>query len=387
MRRFTNEERRARLAVRHGLATRSRHVDVAAAARALIGLHGTDPASIFLAARARMRKASVEAIEQALYDDRAIVRMLAMRRTLFVVPVDLVPMVQVAASNAVAANERKRLLQLVGDAGVAMDPARWLERVSTKALAALEELGSATVTEIAARVPELDREVVVGRGTRWEAKVKLHTRVVPLLGVQGRIARGRPRGSWISTQHRWEPMRHWVADDAPRPSLPEARAQLVERWLRAFGPAPVRDLQWWTKWTLGDVRKALAAVDAVDVDIEGVAGVAMADDLDGTPAPRPWVALLPSLDPTVMGWQDRSWFLGGHEAELFDRAGNAGPTVWSAGRVVGTWTQRPNGEIAWRVFDDIGRDAMTAIAKEADALERWLGPTRFTPRFGPRWVD
>src|SRR5580765_3841300 len=111
MRHFGSEERRSRLAVRHHLTASTKQSDVAAVARSLIGLHGTDPVSIYLAARARMRGATVAAIEQALYDDRTIVRVLAMRRTLFVVPVDLVPVIQIAASDAVAANERKRLLQ------------------------------------------------------------------------------------------------------------------------------------------------------------------------------------------------------------------------------------------------------------------------------------
>ena len=53
-----------------------------------------------------------------------------------------------------------------------------------------------------------------------------------------------------------------------------------------------------------------------------------------SPAPGPWAALLPALDPTVMGWLDRGWFLGDHEKALFDRTGNVGPTVWLDGRVV-----------------------------------------------------
>ena len=71
--------------------------------------------------------------------------------------------------------------------------------------------------------------------------------------------------------------------------------------------APVGDLRWWTGWTMGVTRKALARAGVSEVDIEGVTGVALADDLDDTPAPAPWAALLPSLDPTVMAWRERSW--------------------------------------------------------------------------------
>ena len=39
---------------------------------------------------------------------------------------------------------------------------------------------------------------------------------------------------------------------------------------------------------------------------------------------------------TFMGWKERDWFLGEHAEPLFDRNGNAGPTVWRDGRVVGS---------------------------------------------------
>jgi hypothetical protein len=179
-------------------------------------------------------------------------------------------------------------------------------------------------------------------------------------------------------------MAHWTdADAVPRE---DARAELVMLWLRAFGPAPVSDIKWWTGWSLGDVRKALARVDVTDVEIEGVSAVALSDDLETTKPVKPWAALLPSLDPTVMGWQQRTWFIGDRALEIFDRAGNSGPTVWWGGQVVGLWTQLASGEIAWKVFDDVGSTATAAIAKEATALEQWLGATRFTPRFGPRWA-
>ena len=82
-----------------------------------------------------------------------------------------------------------------------------------------------------------------------------------------------------------------------------------------------------------------------------------------------------------MGWADRDWYLGEHRSALFDTNGNAGPTIWSDGRVVGGWGQRPDGEIAVRLLEDIGSEAATAVDAEADRLSRWLGPVRITPRF------
>ena len=98
------------------------------------------------------------------------------------------------------------------------------------------------------------------------------------------------------------------------------------------------------------------------------------------PAPEPWAALLPALDPTTMGWAGRDFYLGPHRPILFDRNGNAGPTVWWDGRVVGGWAQRRTGEVVLRLLEDAGADALTAIEAEAARLADWLGPVRVTPR-------
>jgi hypothetical protein len=98
------------------------------------------------------------------------------------------------------------------------------------------------------------------------------------------------------------------------------------------------------------------------------------------PAP-PWVALLPALDPTTMGWAGRDFYLGRHRPVLFDRNGNAGPTIWCDGRVVGGWAQRRAGEVVLRLLEDVGGEAAAAIEAEAARLTAWLGPTRVNPRF------
>ena len=47
-------------------------------------------------------------------------------------------------------------------------------------------------------------------------------------------------------------------------------------------------------------------------------------------------ALLPVLDATTMGWKHRDFYLDPeHTPYLFDTNGNAGPTVWCDGRIIG----------------------------------------------------
>jgi hypothetical protein len=82
-----------------------------------------------------------------------------------------------------------------------------------------------------------------------------------------------------------------------------------------------------------------------------------------------------------MGWKERGWYLGPHGPTLFDANGNAGPTVWWNGRVVGGWSQRPDREIVVRLLEDVGADGRAAIEREAERLGTWLGDARVIPRF------
>jgi hypothetical protein len=207
------------------------------------------------------------------------------------------------------------------------------------------------------------------------------TRVLLQLAADGRVIRGRPRGSWISSQYRWAPIEAWLEGGIDELETPVAQAELVRRWLTSYGPGTAADLKWWTGWTVGEVKRALAGVGAVEVELDGATGLVLPDDAEPAGEVGPWVALLPALDPTVMGWAGRDWYLGGHGPTLFDRNGNAGPTIWRDGRIVGGWAQHKDGEIAWRLLEDVGADATRSIAQAADRLRAWIGPLRVTPRF------
>ncbi len=378
---ISDAERRARLGRRHHLACRAEAGRVVDVAGDLVGLHATDPVSIFLGARARAAGVVPATLERALYDDRTLVKMLAMRRTLFVVPVALAPVLQAASADAIAAAERKRFAKVLVAQGIADDAEAWIERVGADLLAALAERGEATAAQLAAAVPELARQVVLAEGKTYEARVSVGTRLLVVLAAEGRVVRGRPLGSWTSTQYRWAAAGAW-ASWGKAWSAADARAELVRRWLAAFGPGTEADVKWWTGWNLGHTRAALAASGAVEVALDhGATGYVLADDVGTEPPVQPWVALLPALDPTAMGWTARHWYLGAHKAAVFDANGNVGPTIWCDGRIVGGWAFRRDGSVATRLLDDIGTDAAGRVETEAAAVEAWMGDVRFTPRF------
>ncbi|WP_329281028.1 winged helix DNA-binding domain-containing protein [Streptomyces sp. NBC_00691] len=391
-------ERRARLGLRHRLAGSARAGSAEEVAESLVALHGTDPASVFLAVGARLagKAGPVADVERALYEERSLVRMHGMRHTVFVLPAALAPAVQVSTTGPAAVRERGTLIQHLA-AGSDFDAA-WLAETERLVLAELAVRGEATGAELGKAVPVLRSTYVYGKGTRQEGVQSVASRVLRVLGMEGRIVRGRPLGTWTSSRFRWarpagpdaRPDPLASRDPGPAalqdPGPASARAALIRRWLRASGPATEADLKWWTGWKVTDVRGALAAVGALPVTLDEGTGFVLPDDLDPVSEraeePEPWAALLPALDPTAMGWQARDWYLDPeHRAALFDRSGNIGPTVWWDGRIVGGWAQRPDGEIVHRMLTDAGSAAGRVIGAEAERLAGWIGDVRVTPRF------
>jgi hypothetical protein len=205
--------------------------------------------------------------------------------------------------------------------------------------------------------------------------------VLTTLSAAGRIVRASNDGTWTASRPRWASAASWLGEDIPSLSRADGVAKLVEHWLRAFGPGTESDIKWWLGSTVTAVRRALADLDAVEVDLDGRTGYLLPDDLDRTEPPEPWAALLPPLDPTTMGWAERDWYLGPHRMQLFDSSGNAGPTAWWDGRIVGGWRQDQSGAIVLHLLEDTGAEGLRALEEEAARLTKWLAGTRVLARF------
>ena len=150
------------------------------AAADLAGLHSSDPTTVVLSTWARVRGFEAADLEAALYEERSLLRMLVMRRTLFVVPRALAGPMDVACARANAAAERRRLARMLGEQGVSRRPERWIAETEEQVLEALAN-GERSAPELTAVVPRLGKKLTFGEGSRWQAEVGVSTRILFLL--------------------------------------------------------------------------------------------------------------------------------------------------------------------------------------------------------------
>jgi hypothetical protein len=210
MRRITAGQRRAALVRRHRLSGSAAGPGEVVAA--LVALHATDPASVYLSVLARSASSTVADVHGAMYEQRALVRWMAMRRTLFVFARDDIPMIQAAVSTPLAAALRRQLLSRIGrngiDPHVPGDLAGWLSAVEGRIEKALDRRGSATGTEL--RSDEQALRSTIPPRTRSEVAQGLTSPLLTVMSTEGRLVRGTPVGEWTTRGHRtsrsWPPV-------------------------------------------------------------------------------------------------------------------------------------------------------------------------------------
>jgi hypothetical protein len=369
-------ERRARLVARQ--LTAASAVD---AARSVVVLHATDPATVHLSVLARCPDLTVDDVAREAYDEGRLVRMMAMRRTLFAVPAELVPVVHAAASLDVAATLRRGLLKqlatLPTDPPLPEDLDGWLSSVEDGVTAVIERLGEASGAELGRAEPRLRTALLPTTEKSYDVRRTIGSQVLTLMGAEGRLVRARPMGAWTTRQHTWEPASARWPGGIERLDPDAARAALAERYLRCFGPATEDDVVWWTGWGKVATRRALAALETA----EHAGGLVLADDAALTDDAPPAAVLLPALDPTPMGWKQRGWFLPEDHGQLYDTFGNIGPTAWWGGEVVGGWAVRPDGSVATELLVDRGDEARRAVDATALVLAERLAGAVVVPTF------
>ena len=339
------------------LAAPTQDSDLARTVEELGGLHATGATTPYLSLWARRRSFAKEELQGALHDERSLGKVLCMRNTLFILPKNLLP----TAYQATKKRREALLNSWLRHRGLTRPE---YER-STAAIR--ERLGNAAKTAAQIR-RELDDPSLAG--------------LVDFMPNDWQLIRGRPRGTWRSNLYEYNAFEAWFSDvDLESLTVEEAQVKLVQHYLSHLGPATEEDIVWWTGLGKQEIRQALALMrgQLMEIEIEGLRDSHLLltkdlNELESSYQSERSTFFLPSLDPYIMGYKDRRRFLDQvrHE-QVFDRAGNALPTVWFDGEVIGVWledSKKPGIEIF--LFEDADKRILTELDAEAQRLARFL---------------
>ena len=306
---------RLRAVEAHALGGRAR--DVTEAVRRAAGFYGAGPTA-HLGLLARTRRYAPRMLDEAVGGSRALVRVHAMRGSVFLVPRDWVPHALVLAQNGAAEHDL------------------WMAGVSERGFGAL----AGRIERIVAERPRTLSEIRSALGPLAPEGTAL-TLLLARLAREGRVVRGAARGLRAQS-FEYASAREWLGLRGVPPSRDEAVRALAARWLDANGPATAADLAWWAGLSLREARQALVDLGAHIIRIVGIDGELFTTEAIlarlGRVAEDDVVHLLPCWDPFVMAHRDRARYLDSRrQPQVVDRAGNVTSVMLRAGRVVGVW--------------------------------------------------
>lgn len=176
----------------------------------------------------------------------------------------------------------------------------------------------------------------------------------------------------------------WLGEAIPLPGEEESLAWLAGEYLRAFGPARIKDFKWWTGLTAGKVKAAFATLDLVEVEKgyflnrEDAAAFEKHDsDLEGV------VDLLPQWDCYVMGYapDGRQRFVHpDFQPQVYGKLGatrgNGLGTILVAGNAEGIWFSRLKGkamEVELQLFGKLSKPIRKKLDVKLEEVAGWMG--------------
>jgi hypothetical protein len=190
------------------------------------------------------------------------------------------------------------------------------------------------------------------------------------LGLWVDLVRVPPSGTWERRRaDRLALAESWIGpEDA---SEDEGRAHLVRAYLRAFGPAPWRDIAAWAGLPVTEVKRAREQLDLVTYHDED--GRELVDLPDaplpdpGTPAP---VRFLPHWDAVLLVHARRTGVLPEvYRPRVFSTRNPFSVGTYTVdGRVVGAWSVREAG-VVLDPFEPLAARDQRAVEREREALE------------------
>ena len=361
-----NSVNRFRLHKQH-LTDESQTEDIVQTVRDVYGLHATNPTAPYLSLYARARGFTRDKLDEELYVKRTLGKIRCVRTTVHVLPRETIP-IAFAATKSIVEPNSEDFLRYTG--AVTKDQ---YEEASRAILDILKSRGMSTV------------QIKKHLGTKLNVSP-----IVNLMCDQGLLMRGRSGKGWKSNTHTYYVFSEYFPGmDLNAVDPAKARETTVRQYLACYGPATVKDISWWSGFTLTEVRRILQSLarEATEVEIPELKGayVMLAADRAALerfePSGQSAVNLLPALDPYLMGYKEREHYLDyKHYEMVFDRSGNATSTILVDGRVAGVWdySEKPGPTVKLLLFRQLEKRLLRVLETRARAMGRFIADQAVT---------
>ncbi|MEN5075795.1 winged helix DNA-binding domain-containing protein [Isoptericola cucumis] len=350
------------------------------------GIQDSPPGSALLALHARVAGVTRERVDTAVAEDKALLRTWSLRGAPYVVPTRDAPVF----TTGVLPPTEEAMRQVVLGAGPSLDRLG-MSLTETVGLCRAEvadvlhgrrldvgELGAGLAARVAARLPPARRAVWDEEGPYaagqplGEGVVHFCLRILALQGVICFAPRSGNRSPFVLVSE-------WLGRALPGARPEDARAELLRRYLRCYGPSTRADFAAWVGVRAGDVGPwwDLVADELEPVGVDGRAAWARAVDLDAlrsAPMPR-GVRLLPPGDPYTQA-RDRGTIVeASRHRDVWRTVGSPG-TVLVDGEIAGTWRPRKSGRrltVSVATFGGLRERDAAALRAEADQVATLRG--------------
>ncbi len=189
---------------------------------------------------------------------------------------------------------------------------------------------------------------IIFPGRRERPSPETCHRIIQKLCDMGVLVRASAKG-WKGNDFSYGVLKYWIPEMSLRPDNPEtARTETVRKYLRAYGPATVEDVAWWTGLPIVQCQRSIAHLrrEAVRFHVETYRDdmIGLKETVENLRKKSPGeeeIQLLPPWDPYTLGWRCRRRVA---EKDLmpfiYDAYGNATSVIADQGRVIGVWQFR-----------------------------------------------
>ena len=294
------------------------------------GIFGPNPVA-YLSIIARRPSVQMGDLDEALLNDRSLIRATAFRSSLFLLSSNDLPIYFRALYPVLKSSAFTKLAEI---------------NISE---AAFNRMGR-ILTQADFNTPQTHEQIIdIIYATRKKVPDKNNQRLlVRKFCDLGILARAHTKG-WKGNEFSYVLLKSWLAESPLTFENPEgARTEMIRRYLRCYGPATMEDMAWWTGLPLMQVQRSVAHLrrEAVRIPLEGHKDdhYGLKETIDNMRNPaevREEILFLPPWDPFIFGWKNHRRLIDKENIKwVYDPLGNAAGTIVDNGKIIGVWQFR-----------------------------------------------